>query len=117
MARVTIRTFVFIALSAGGLGACANYEPYDPHGYLERRDSIELSAGDANAHNIAVQMVDPWPRASSNRNIAFNGQKMQTAVERYRTNQVTPPVSATTSSASYGAQGASTTAATPGSKP
>ena len=46
-------------------------------------------------------MVDPWPRASANRNIAFSGEKMQTAVERYRTNRVIPPVNATTSSAAY----------------
>jgi hypothetical protein len=46
-------------------------------------------------------MVDPWPRASANRNIAFNGEKMQSAVERYRTNKVTAPVNATTSSTSY----------------
>lgn len=102
MARVTIRTFVFIVLSAGGLGACANYEPYDPHGYLERRDSIELSAGDANAHNIAVQMVDPWPRHADNKNIAFNGQRMQAAAERYRNNQVIPP-RGVASSGVYGA--------------
>ena len=65
--------------------------PYDPHGYLDRRDSIELSAGDANAHNIAVQMVDPWPRYAGNKNIAFNGQRMQAGVERYRNNQVIQP--------------------------
>ena len=46
-------------------------------------------------------MVDPWPPHSANRNIAFNGEKMQTAVERYRTGQVIPPVNATTSSAAY----------------
>jgi len=38
-------------------------------------------------------MVDPWPSRSGNTNIAFNGQKMQSAVERYRTDKVTPPVS------------------------
>jgi hypothetical protein len=69
--------------------------------YYDRRDSIALSAGDAAATNKVTQMVDPWPRASSNRNIAFNGEKMQTAVERYRNNKVIPPVNATTSSVAY----------------
>jgi hypothetical protein len=69
--------------------------------YTDRRDTIALSAGDAVASNKMTHMVDPWPRHSANRNIAFNGEKMQTAVERYRTNKVTPPVNATTSSASY----------------
>ena len=36
-------------------------------------------------------MVDPWPRDSANNNIAFNGDKMETAVERYRTGRVIPP--------------------------
>jgi hypothetical protein len=71
--------------------------------YLDRRESISLSAGDAVYTNQVTQMVDPWPPHSADRNIAFNGQKMQSAVERYRTNKITPPVSATTSSAGYAA--------------
>jgi hypothetical protein len=69
--------------------------------YTDRRDTIALSAGDALATNKVTQMVDPWPRHSANRNIGFNGQRMQSAVERYRTNKVTDPVSATTSSVQY----------------
>ena len=59
--------------------------------YLDRRDTIALSGGNAVATNKVTQMVDPWPRDSANRNIAFNGAKMETAVERYRTDQVIPP--------------------------
>jgi hypothetical protein len=69
--------------------------------YTDRRLSISTTAGDALAANKLTQMVDPWPRGSGNRNIAFNGEKMQTAVERYRTNKVTNPVSAMTSSTAY----------------
>jgi hypothetical protein len=36
-------------------------------------------------------MVDPWPRASANRNIAFNGVRIESAFERYRNNKVTAP--------------------------
>ncbi len=50
------------------------------------------------ATNRVTHMIDPWSRASANREIAFNGEKMQTAVERYRTGRVIPPVNATTSS-------------------
>jgi hypothetical protein len=82
------------ALAAGGLGTglagCSDI-------YLDHRDSIGLSSGDAVAANEVTQMVDPWPPNSGNKNIAFNGQKMQTAVERYRTNRVIPPINATTS--------------------
>jgi hypothetical protein len=56
-------------------------------------------------------MVDPWPRDVSRRQIAFNGEKMQNAVERYRTGRVYPPVNVTTSSTAYQAaeQAAATT--------
>jgi hypothetical protein len=60
--------------------------------YYARRDTVALSSGDAVAANAVEQMVDPWPPSSGNTNIAFTGQKMQSAVERYRTNVVTPPV-------------------------
>ena len=59
--------------------------------YVDRRDSIALSAGDAVASDKVTQMVDPWPRASANRNIAYDGNKMESAYERYRTNKVIQP--------------------------
>ena len=68
--------------------------------YLDRRDTISLDGGNSVATNEVSQMVDPWPRDSANRNIAFNGDKMETAVERYRTNRVIPPQGIGTS-ASY----------------
>lgn len=66
--------------------------------YLDRRDSIALGGGNAVATDKVTQMVDPWPRESANHNIAFNGEKMQTAFERYRTNKVIPPSGTGTSS-------------------
>ena len=65
--------------------------------YLDRRDTVAFTANDAVAANAALQTADPWPRNSGNTNIAFNGQKMQSAVERYRTNRVVQPVKPTTS--------------------
>lgn len=65
--------------------------------YLDSRETVALSAGDAVAANAITQTVDPWPPYSGNNNIAFNGQKMQSAVERYRTNRVIPPISPITS--------------------
>jgi len=81
----------------GALGGCAQTEL--AHGYLDRSDAIALSAGDANASNIAIQMVDPWPVYAGNKNIAFNGQRAQAAIERYRNNQVIPPQGISPSSA------------------
>jgi hypothetical protein len=72
--------------------------------YLDRRDTIALGGGNAVATDKVVQMVDPWPRASADRNIAFNGPKMQSAIERYRTNRVIPPVGSGTSTTYQAAQ-------------
>jgi len=58
--------------------------------YTDRRETIALSAGDAIAANEAAQIVDPWPPKSGDKNIAFNGQRMQCAVERYRLDKVGP---------------------------
>jgi len=60
--------------------------------YYDRRDTIALGAGDDIAANAIGEVRDPWPANGGNTNIAFNGQKMQSAIERYRTDKVTPPV-------------------------
>jgi hypothetical protein len=73
--------------------------------YLDRRDTIALSGGNSVATDEVTHMVDPWPRNSANRDIAFNGDKMESAFERYRTNRVIPPVG-TGTSATYQAPAA-----------
>jgi hypothetical protein len=64
----------------------------DPGLYFDRRDTILLGAGDSVAANAVEQMGDPWPRYSNNRNLTFNGERMQRAVQCYRIDKVTPPV-------------------------
>jgi hypothetical protein len=59
--------------------------------YLDRRETIALGADNAVASNIVEETVDPWPRHSNNNNIAFNGERMQRAVECYRKDKVTVP--------------------------
>ena len=56
--------------------------------YLDRRDTISIHGGDAVATDKVTHMVDPWPPASAQKNIGFNGERMETAMERYRTNRV-----------------------------
>jgi hypothetical protein len=65
------------------LGGCSDL-------YWDRRDSIAFYAGDAPASNIAIHTIDPWPPAAANRRLTANGEVMQRAAERYRTNKVTP---------------------------
>ena len=95
-----LRAFALGALLSV-LGGCSPYGEY-----LDRRDTIALSGGNAVATNAVTQMVDPWPLESANRNIAFSGPRMQTAVERYRTGRVIPPRGVGTSSAYQDGQGA-----------
>jgi hypothetical protein len=59
--------------------------------YLDRRDTISLQGGDAVATDKVTQMVDPWPRVSADKNIGFDGARMESATERYRTNRTYPP--------------------------
>ena len=83
-----------LALAAPLLGACTDM-------YLDRRDTVSFAAGDAVAVNKVTHMIDPWPPYAGNRNIAFDGERMQAAAERYRTNKVTPLATAATSSVQY----------------
>jgi hypothetical protein len=84
VARV-VAAAVAVATLGTMLGGCAQM-------YWDRRDAVALSAGDAIAANEAMQTIDPWPARSSNSNLAFNGQRMQSATERYRTNTVIQPL-------------------------
>ena len=89
---------IVVLAFASLLGGCSVHSDWsDPNGYLDRRDTISLHAGDAVATNKVTQMVDPWPAHSADNNIAFNGDRMQKAVERYRHNKVIAPVSMTSS--------------------
>jgi hypothetical protein len=102
------------ALALGAmLGGCSDL-------YWDRRDSVAFWAGDAPASNVAIHTIDPWPPAAANRHLTANGERMQKAVERYRTNKVTPLQPLGTSSvqlnaapASGSSPGAGGTAATP----
>ena len=79
---------MIVALGAT-LGGCSDI-------YFDRRETIALGADDHIAANRVAQMVDPWPRYVGNKNIAFNGERMQGAAERYRRHEVIRPVPLTT---------------------
>jgi hypothetical protein len=88
-----LRALALAATLATLLAACSEY--------LDRRNTVSLNAGDAVATDKVTQMVDPWPRDSADRNIAFNGERMQAAVARYRADRVIKPIG-TGTSATYG---------------
>jgi hypothetical protein len=78
-----IWTLVGGSLAAVMLAGCSDL-------YFDRRETVSFHAGDAPAANKAAQTVDPWPAAAANRTIYSSGERMQRAVERYRTGKTTP---------------------------
>jgi hypothetical protein len=52
--------------------------------YLQRSDTITLSAGNAKEANTVTHFIDPWPRNVGNRRIPGNGERLAGAAERYR---------------------------------
>jgi hypothetical protein len=96
MSRNNLKRAALAAALAGTtlLGACTDM-------YLDRRDTVSFGVGDAVAANKVTQMVDPWPARAGDRNIWHDGERMQAAAERYRTNKVTPLSTASTSSVQY----------------
>jgi len=81
-------------LAAAALAGCSDI-------YYDRRETILSGGPDAVAANQAAQMVDPWPRASADKNFSFNGERIALGMERYRTGRVLAPTSSGTSSAGY----------------
>jgi hypothetical protein len=69
--------------SATLLGGCSDL-------YYARRETVSPHGGDAVEANKVAQVVDPWPAAAANRKIETDGERMQRAIERYRTNKTTP---------------------------
>ena len=90
--KASARSVAALLALGFGLAGCSDI-------YYDRRDTIALGADDAIATNRVTHMVDPWPRHVGNRNLAFNGERIQCAVERYRHNRVIEPRHVTTSSA------------------
>ena len=75
---------------AAGLAGCMHAE--DPvTQYTQRIDKITMSAGNAKDANAAIHIIDPWPRASADRRIPANGERMAGAHERYRNVDKVPP--------------------------
>lgn len=98
MSRSAEASFVRIAFVSAALAVsvagCSDI-------YFDRREALSFHGGDAAAANIAVQTIDPWPHAAGNRNLEANGERMQRAMERYRTNKTTPLMTTGTSSVPY----------------
>ena len=78
------RSVVAAVLLAAMLAGCSDI-------YYDRRETVSFAANDAMASAHATQVIDPWPAASANRNIAYNGPRVAGAIERYRTGKIIEP--------------------------
>jgi len=92
--RSNMRGAILALAATTLLGACTDM-------YLDRRDTVSFAAGDAPAANKVTHMIDPWPIRAGDRNIAFDGERMAAAAERYRTDKVKPLAGSSTSSVRY----------------
>lgn len=85
-----LTSITILTVFAAGLSACQHLEDNATQ-YAQRSDKVTLSAGNAVAANEAIHTVDPWPRASADRRIPANGERMAGAHERYRNVDKPPP--------------------------
>src|SRR5215203_3959081 len=62
-------------LAASALSGCAEY--------MDRKDTIAFSAGEAQNKNIIAHTRDPWPVAAANTTIVTSGNRAARAVRNY----------------------------------
>ncbi len=90
MRKLIPASALFMLILVGGcttdvVNTAQVYNPIDSmQEYVQRADSVTLSAGNAQAVNTRIHENDPWPRNVGNRRIAANGQRMADAMWRYR---------------------------------
>src|SRR5215468_2707196 len=68
------------------LGGCYGlYGNDEMSRYLQRSDTITMSAGDAKQVNAVTHTIHPWPRYVQDRRIATDARRTGAAVQRYST--------------------------------
>jgi hypothetical protein len=107
---VSLLRIILLPMVCLTLSACTQYQ----NRYVERLDTVTLSAGDAVASNAAVQVPTPWPRYSNDTTIAMDGERIARAVARYREGEK-QPVATVPDTAVYGSTFGSANASSQGS--
>ena len=69
-------------LFAGSAALAWTDEAFDQ--YFQRKDTVTLSAGNAQEANTVTHVIDPRPRRARNTRIPGNGERMTHVIERYR---------------------------------
>ncbi len=76
--------FALLCVTAVALGGCKTYGNDEGARYLQRKDTVTLSAGDASRANAVAQTLQPWPPGVGDRNIPIQGTRAARAMECYR---------------------------------
>ena len=71
--------------------------------YFDRMDKITSGAGNAVAHNMAVQTINPWPRYVGNDRISVDGKRIGLGYSRYQANKSLTPRGLSTSGVTFSA--------------
>lgn len=77
---------IVLGLVAAALAGCAGND--EGARYLQRKDTVTLSAGDASRANITAQTLHPWPPGVGDRNIPMQGVRAASAMKNYRCGNV-----------------------------
>src|SRR5579859_5243583 len=81
---MTIRYLaLFAPFLLGGCYGLAGHDEIDR--YVQRSDTITMSAGDAKQVNAATHTINPWPSYVGDRRIATDARRTGAAVTRYST--------------------------------
>ena len=83
---MTIRYLVLFApFLLGGCYGLSGHDEMDR--YIQRSETITMSAGDAKQVNAATHIITPWPRNVGDRRIAYDARRVGAAVTRYGNTQ------------------------------
>ncbi|NEU96101.1 hypothetical protein [Bradyrhizobium uaiense] len=70
------------------LGGCYGVYGHDEMDrYVQRSDTITMSAGNAKEVNAVTHTIHPWPSYVGDRRIAYDARRATDAVKRYGTQQ------------------------------
>ncbi|NLS70638.1 hypothetical protein E3H11_17250 [Bradyrhizobium brasilense] len=70
------------------LGGCYGVYGHDEMDrYVQRSDTITMSAGNAKEVNAVTHTIHPWPAYVGDRRIAYDARRTNGAVQRYGTQQ------------------------------
>ena len=73
-----------LCVAAVALGGCKTYGNDEGARYLQRKDTVTLSAGDAGRANVVAQTLHPWPTGVGDRRIPMQGTRAARAMDCYK---------------------------------